>query len=71
MSGLKTDREVKREKAMLNTTIDKKVFDEFKATCKASGMRMSTLLETFMRQYNDGEFTVKFVKNKSVLELEE
>lgn len=71
MSGLKTDREVKREKAMLNTTIDKKVFDEFKATCKASGMRMSTLLETFMRQYNDGEFTVKFVKNKSVLELDE
>ncbi len=71
MSGLKTDREVKREKAMLNTTIDKEVFEEFKATCKASGMRMSTLLETFMRQYNDGEFTVKFVKNKSVLELDE
>ena len=70
MSGLKTDREVKREKAMLNTTIDKEVFEEFKATCKASGMRMSTLLETFMRQYNDGEFTVKFVKNKSVLELD-
>jgi len=71
MSGLKTDREVKREKAMLNTTIDKEVFEEFKATCKASGMRMSTLLETFMRQYNDGEFTVKFVKNKSVIELDE
>lgn len=71
MSGLKTDREIKREKAMLNTTIDKEVFEEFKATCKASGMRMSTLLETFMRQYSNGEFTVKFVKNKSILELEE
>lgn len=71
MSGLKTDREIKREKAMLNTTIDKKVFEDFKATCKASGMRMSTLLETFMRQYSNGEFTVKFVKNESFLELEE
>ena len=71
MSGLKTDREIKREKAMLNTTIDKEVFEDFKATCKASGMRMSTLLETFMRQYSDGEFTVKFVKNKSKLKLGE
>lgn len=71
MSGLKTDREIRREKAMLNTTIDKKVFEDFKATCKASGMRMSTLLETFMRQYSNGEFTVKFVKNESFLELEE
>lgn len=71
MSGLKTDREIRREKAMLNTTIDKEVFEDFKATCKASGMRMSTLLETFMRQYSDGEFTVKFVKNEGKLELGE
>lgn len=71
MSGLKTEKEVKRDKAMLNTTIDKEVFENFKATCKGSGMRMSTLLETFMRQYSDGEFIVKFVKNKSVLELDE
>ena len=71
MSGLKTDREIRREKARLNTTIDKEVFEDFKATCKASGMRMSTLLETFMRQYSDGEFTVKFVKNESKLELGE
>ena len=71
MSGLKTNKEITRSKAMLNTTIDKEVFDDFKATCKATGMRMSTLLETFMKQYNEGEFTVKFVKNKRILELED
>lgn len=71
MSGLKTDRKIERRKAALNTTVDKDVFDDFKATCKASGMRMSTLLETFMRQYSDGEFTIKFVKNNGILELDE
>ena len=71
MSGLKVNGEVKREKGMLNTTIDKQIFEEFKTTCKQQGMRINTLLEIFMRQYTAGEFTMRFINKKPVLELED
>lgn len=65
MSSLKTDGKAK-ERSALNTTINKEIFDEFKKSCKKSGVPMNTLIETFMRQYNEGGFYLKFTKEKQV-----
>lgn len=40
----------------LNTKVDKEVLDNFKDYCKYLGYPMNVLLETFMRQYADGNF---------------
>lgn len=66
MSSLKTEGVVKDERAVLNTTIKKEVFDEFKAKCKRTGVPMNTLLEVFMDQYNNGEFKIKFTKGNDI-----
>lgn len=58
MSSLKTDRKL-IPRAMLNTTISKDVLDEFKCKCKENGIQMNTLIEAFMRQYNNGEFSLQ------------
>ena len=58
MSSLKSDRKLV-PRAMLNTTINKEVLEEFKSNCKENGIQMNTLIEAFMRQYNDGEFTLQ------------
>ena len=69
MSKIKVDAD-KIERGVLNTTIDKDVLDGFKAYCKAAGMPMNTILESFMRQFSDGEFILKIGKNSS-LDIEE
>ncbi|MGM9927777.1 MAG: hypothetical protein ACI35P_07475 [Bacillus sp. (in: firmicutes)] len=61
MSGIKVDEEIQKiERAPLNTTINKTVFDKFKANCKSAGIPMNILIEAFMRQYNEGGFYLKF-----------
>lgn len=65
------EENIKRERAVLNTTIDKDVLDGFRESTKRMGMTMGIAVETFMRQFNNGEFTMTFKKNKAVLDLED
>lgn len=44
------------ETTVLNTKINKEVFDKFKDCCKEDGYSLNVLLETFMRQYANGRF---------------
>lgn len=70
MSSLKVDMKKPNNRAALNTTINKEVFEEFKRSCKISGVPMSTLIETFMRQYNEGGFYLKFGRDMKQTNLE-
>lgn len=50
-------RDVKRvDTAPLNTKVNKEVFDAFKDRCKEQGYPLNVMLETFMRQYANGNF---------------
>ena len=50
-------RDVERvETQALNTKVNKKVFDAFKDCCKRQGYPLNVMLESFMRQYADGDF---------------
>lgn len=50
-------RDVKRvATAPLNTKVNKEVFDAFKDCCKEQGYPLNVMLETFMRQYANGNF---------------
>ena len=50
-------RDVKRVKTTaLNTKVNKEVFDDFKDYCKEQGYPLNVMLETFMRQYANGNF---------------
>nr|DAP96072.1 MAG TPA: antitoxin [Caudoviricetes sp.] len=62
---------VENNKVVLNTTIDKDVKDAFNTQCKQVGFSMNTVLEILMRQFANGEFRIKFEKNKLDLDLEE
>ena len=59
MASLKTNVKA-NSRGVLNTTINKNILDDFKRTCKTSGVAMNTLIEAFMRQYNEGNFYLKF-----------
>lgn len=61
---------MENNKVVLNTTIDKDVKDAFSAYCKHVGFAMNTVLEILMRQFANGEFRIKFEKNKLDLDLE-
>lgn len=61
---------VENNKVVLNTTIDKDVKDAFSAYCKQVGFSMNTVLEILMRQFANGEFRIKFEKNKLDIDLE-
>ena len=68
MSSLKTSAESGKRSA-LNTTIDKDVFDAFKAKCKVTGVPMNVLLETFMIQFNEDSFVLRYEDNKKTLNI--
>lgn len=61
----------KAKKEPLNTTIDTNVLNDFREYCKDIGVNMNLVLETFMAQFSDGQFTFKLGKNKAEVELEE
>ena len=50
---------IKPKRAMLNTTINEEVLAAFKDTCKESGINMNIIIETFMKQFADGEFKIQ------------
>lgn len=71
MARVKTDA-VPNKRAMLNTTINEEVLNDFKAYCKELGFPMNILLESFMRQFADGSFVLKIGKsNKIEVDIEE
>lgn len=71
MARVKTDATPK-PRAMLNTTIDQEVLDEFKAYCKELGLPMNILIQAFMKQMASGQFILKFGKNNNIeVDLEE
>lgn len=52
-------RDVKRvETTPLNTKVNKEVFDAFRDCCKKQGYPLNVMLETFMRQYANGDFSL-------------
>lgn len=57
---VKNDSESRRKKEPLNTTIDGAVLNNFKASCKQTGIPMNVIIETFMSQFSNGEFKLKF-----------
>lgn len=63
--------EIKQERAMLNTTINKGVLNDFRDYCKEINCPMNMVLETFMKQFAEGQFTFKLNKNKMQLDVEE
>ena len=71
MASIKSDV-VAKKRAMLNTTIDEEVLNEFKDYCKELGYPMNLIIESFMRQFSGGEFVLKIAKgNKLTVDLED
>lgn len=58
--NVKNDSGLKRKKEPLNTTIDGAILNDFKASCKQTGIPMNVIIETFMSQFTNGEFRLKF-----------
>lgn len=56
----------KKETGKLNTTIKPEVLAEFKYNCKKNGLNMNTIIEAFMRQFNEGGFYLKFGRENQV-----
>lgn len=63
--------ELKQKRAMLNTTINENVLSSFRDYCKGINCPMNMVLETFMEQFADGQFSFKLSKNKMELDIEE
>ena len=61
--------EIKRERAILNTTINKEVLDNFREHCKQINCPMNTVLEIFMEQFANEQFTFRLAKNKITLDI--
>lgn len=56
MAGyLKVDVE-KLEVQPVNTKINSEIFEEFQKRCKERNLQMSTVIETFARQYSSGRY---------------
>lgn len=70
MSSLKTTIDNPKNRSALNTTINTEILNEFKKTCKTSGVPMNVLIEAFMCQYNEGGFYLKFGENKRDIKIE-
>lgn len=62
--------ETKQERAMLNTTISKNVLNDFREYCRSINCPMNMVLETFMRQFSEGQFSFRLNKNKMELDNE-
>ena len=59
------------KRAMLNTTISEEVLNNFREYCKTINCPMNTVLETFMAQFANGEFSFRLNRNRMELDIEE
>lgn len=55
-----------KKRGVLNTTITQSVLDDFRLYCKKINCPMNTVLETFMTQFANGEFSIRIGKNMRV-----
>ena len=62
--------ENKQKRAMLNTTINEDVLNNFREYCKEINCPMNMILEIFMNQFAEGQFSLKLGKNKMKLDIE-
>ena len=62
--------ENKQKRAMLNTTINSEVLNNFREYCKEINFPMNTVLEAFMVQFAEGQFSFKLSGNKSESDIE-
>lgn len=60
-----------KKRAMLNTTINADVLNNFREYCKTINCPMNTVLETFMSQFANGQFTFQLSKSKMELDITE
>lgn len=52
----------KQKRTVLNTTMNEEVLNDFREYCKTINLPMNTVLETFMRQFAQGQFELKLAK---------
>jgi hypothetical protein len=57
------------KKSQFATSIDKNIADDFRKTTEMWGIKMNVVLETFMRQFANGELILKF--DEGQLKIEE
>lgn len=65
---VKKDRDINR-KDILNTTIDGYILNDFRKQCRRMGVPMNTILETFMRQFANEEFNLRFGRTNVKVDL--
>ncbi len=70
MASLKVNGDINSNRTQLNTTVDKGILEEFKRSCKQTGIPMNVLLEAFMQQFSAGEFYLKLGKTKRDADIE-
>ena len=56
------------KRVVLNTTISEPVLSNFRRYCKSINCPMNTILEVFMTQFSNGEFSFKLTKDKITIE---
>lgn len=61
---------IKANRAMLNTTINEDVLNNFRDYCKQINCPMNMVLETFMTQFSEGQFEFRLSKNKMEIDME-
>ena len=52
------------------TSIDTDISDRFKKTCYDYGLKMNIVLEALMKDFSDGNYTIKLKKNDISIERE-
>ena len=71
MASMKVENDVNvKKKSQLNTTIDAEILNGFKGYCKEIGCPMNIILEAFMVQFANGEFTFKFGKSDKRVQID-
>lgn len=56
-----------KKRSPFNTTINVEVAKQFRGYCDEIGMPLNIVLESFMKQFSNGEFELKFGKANSLL----
>lgn len=71
MASIKSDA-VGKKRAMLNTTIEEEVLNEFKDYCKELGIPMNVIISIFMQGFCRGSFVLKIAKGNNItMDLDE
>lgn len=58
-------------KKNLTTPIEQDILETFKNTCSEYGIAMNTILESFMNDFNNGNYTITITKSGVSLKRED